>query len=358
MKQLLRLVSLLTAFLLVVVAVNFAVDPANIFNTKYEDQLVDILLSDENAANVDNMDDRRFLELYSAARTQPIDTLVLGSSRAMQISGAVTGDENTWVAGVTGSDLRDVISSYFLFEKQGFTPRTVVLSLEMWYLSEGNMDNRALTKEYEAFCEQIGSEPVRTTSARLNRIKNFFSFSYFQSSVQYAVKNGLKKALPTAIKERWADSAVKRNDGTYGYAKSYREKTQQQVDSCAADKKIVDNIAVGFSGISPALKEQLDGFIGYLQNKGITVRLLVSPVHPDYYAFMQTKPENYQQVFETEQVYRDLAKKYGLNLYGTFDPTKLGVTNADFYDEVHPKEEALMRYYNQQVDATEKENRE
>ncbi len=357
MKQLLRLIALLTAFLLVVFSVNFAVDPANIFRTEYEDRLVEILLSGENAANVDNMDDRRFLELYSAARTQPIDTLVLGSSRAMQISGAVTGAENTWVAGVTGSDLRDVISSYFLFEKQGFTPDTVVLSLEMWYLSEGNMDNRALTKEYEAFCEQIGSEPVRTTSARLNRIKNFFSFSYFQSSVQYVVKNGLKKSLPEATQDRWADSAVKRNDGTYGYAKAYREKTQQQVDKCAEDKRIVDNIATGFSGISPALQEQLDAFIGYLKDKGITVRLLISPVHPDYYAFMQEKPDTYAQVFATEQIYRDLAQKHDVKLYGTFDPEKLGVTEADFYDEVHPKEEALMRYYNQQADTVEKEKR-
>ncbi len=350
MKQLLRLISLLLAFLLVVFSINFIADPANIMNQTYEQKLVDILVSGKNAANVENMEDRRFLQLYSEARTQPIDTLVLGSSRTMQISPAVTGDENTLAASVTGSDLRDVINSYFLFEKQGFTPDTVVLSLEMWYLSEGNLDNRAHTEQYNQFCEQVGLQPVRTGSARLSQIKNFFSFSYFQSSVQYLVKNKLKKPLPVAIEDRWADTPVKRADGTYGYERKFRDQSQEVVDRSAADKQIADTIAVNFSGISTPLYDQLDAFVDYLQQKGITVRLLLSPVHPDYYHFMQSRPDVYEQAFESEQLYRQLAKKYNIALYGSFDPDVLGVTNADFYDAIHPKEEALMRYYDVKVE--------
>ncbi len=349
MKQLLRLISLLLAFLLVVFSINFIADPANIMNQTYEQKLVDILVSGKNAANVENMEDRRFLQLYSEARTQPIDTLVLGSSRTMQISPAVTGDENTLAASVTGSDLRDVINSYFLFEERGFAPDTVVLSLEMWYLSEGNLDNRAHTEQYNHFCDKVGLEPIRTGSVRMSQIKNFFSFSYFQSSVQYLIKNKLKKPLPVAIEDRWAETPVKRVDGTYGYERKLREQSQQVVDQSAADKQIADNIAVNFSGISTELFEQLDAFVGYLQQKGIIVRLLLSPLHPDYYHYMQSRPDVYAQAFESERMYRQLAEKYNIPLYGSFDPDVLGVTNGDFYDAIHPKEEALMRYYDMQV---------
>ncbi len=91
-------------------------------------------------------------------------------------------------------------------------------------------------------------------------------------------------------------------------------------------------------------------FVAYLQQKGITVRLLLSPLHPDYYHFMESQPDTYEQAFETERMYRELAEKYGIDLYGSFNPDVLGLTNADFYDAIHPKEEALMRYYNVQVD--------
>lgn len=351
MKPLFRLISLLLAFLLVIFTVNFVADPANIMNQSYEETLVDILVSGQNAAHVDNMDDRRFLQLYSQARTQPIDTLVLGSSRTMQISPKVTGDKNTMVASVTGSDLRDVINSYFLFEKQGFTPKTVVISLEMWYLSEGNLDNRADVQEYEHFCASQGLDPIRTSSARVNRMKNFFSFSYFQSSVDYLIKHHFHKEVPVPTSEYVEDTPVKRADGTYGYDKAFRERPQEQVDQSAADKEIVDHIAAGFVGISKPLCAQLDAFITYLQEQGIQVRLLFSPVHPDYYRFMKSRPERYAQAFESETIYRDMAKKHGVGFYGGMDPEPLGVTNADFYDEVHPKEEALMRYYNMRTDS-------
>lgn len=345
MKDLFRLISLLLAFLVVVFAVNYAGDPANIMNPAYEQTLVDILVSGKNAANVENMEDRRFLELYSQARTQPIDTLVLGSSRTMQISPAVTGDPNTLAASVTGSDLRDVINSYFLFEKQGFSPKTVVLSLEMWYLSEGNLDNRANVTEYEAFCQSAGLEPLKTGSARWNLIKDFFSFPYFQSSVKYLIQNRGHKSLPVATEEMWADTPVKRPDGTYGYEKKYREQPQVNVDTDAANKQIVDSIAALFTGISDPLTTQLDAFVDYLQQKGITVRILLSPVHPDYYRFMVSQPDRYAQAFESEEIYRQLGEKYNVPVYGSFDPAPLGVMNTDFYDAIHPKEEALMRYY-------------
>lgn len=348
MKKIFRPVALLLAFLTFIFLFNYLVDPANVFYERYEETVADILLSGNNAEGVENMDDRRFLRLYASSRTQPIDTLVLGSSRAMQITRAVTGDPNTFVAGVTGSDLRDCISAYFLFENEGFRPKTVVLSLEFWYLSQGNMDTRALTEEYEIFCRKIGSTPVVTTSASLNKLKNFFSFTYFQSSVEYLVK-GKRKYLPFATTETNAVSAVKRVDGSYGYEESLREQSQAVIDSSARDKQVVDNIAAGFSGVSPSLSEQLDAFVGYLQQQGIQVRLLLSPVHPLYYDYMLENPDVYSIVFDSESFYRSVGGHYGVSVYGSFSPALVGANNYDFYDEVHPRESAVARYYNLEI---------
>lgn len=344
MKQLLRPIVLLSVFLIFIFGTNYFVDPANVFNEKYEETLVDILVGGHSASGVENMDDRRFIELMAKKRTKPIDTLVLGSSRTLQITPAVTGDVNTFTAGVTGSDLRDCISGYFLFKDAGFTPSKVVLSLDFWYLSRANMDARALTEGYTKFCTKENLTPVKTSSAKMNKVKTFFSFTYFQSSIDYLVK-GKHSTLPMATDSFYTDLAVKRPDGSYGYEESIRNATQETIDLDAKNKRLVDTIAANFTQLDKDLSQQLDSFIGYLSDQGVEVRLLLSPVHPIYYDYIKEKREDYSLIFESEAYYRSLGEKYGVSVYGSFDPEKVGLTRADFYDAIHPTEEALMKYY-------------
>lgn len=344
MKKVLRLLLMLLLFLAAVFLFSFLVDPANVFYARYDQTVAEILASGHSAEGVENMDDRRFLTLYANLRTQPIDTLVLGSSRAMQITPAVTGDPNTFVAGVTGSDLRDCISAYELFAQKGFAPKTVVLSLDFWYLSAGNLDSRAMTDGYEQFCRDNGLAPLESGSAKLSRIKNFFSFSYFQSSVEYLAR-GKHKTLPTPTDAAFSVKALRRPDGSYGYEQALRDRTQAEIDQSASDKQIADNIAAGFTGIDQGLCDQLETFVRTLTAQGIHVKLLLSPVHPIYYAYMQAHPDTYSVVFDTERFCRALAARTGAAVCGSYDPSALGVTGSDFYDEVHPRTEALQKYY-------------
>ena len=344
MKNLIRLVALLSAFLAVIFLVNYLVDPANIFYDEYDRTVASILSSGENASGVENMDDRRCLTYYATLREEPIGTLVLGSSRTLQITNAVTGDPSSYTAGMTGSDLRDCISAYFLFCDQGLVPDTVVLSPEFWYLSEANLDSRALTDGYSDFCRSVSLQPLHTPSVIWARMRNFFSFSYFQSSVNYLIA-GNKKQLPTATDDFWSDSAIKRSDGSYGYSLAYRERAQSIVDQAAADKRIVDYLVTDASSYSENLASQFDAFVSFLLDQGVTVRLLLSPVHPLYYDYMKERPEYYALVFQAEAFYREIGRKYDVPVYGSYDPYALGLTGSDFYDEIHPKEEAVSRYY-------------
>ena len=349
MRKLIRPAALLAVFLVIVFGFSYLVDPANVFYSRYDKTVAEILLSGKNAEGVENMDDRRFLECYAAERTQPIGTLVLGSSRAMQVTQNVTGDPDTFIAAVTGSDLRDCISAYFLFADKGLVPENVVLSLDFWYLSRGNMDTRALTAGYEKFCDAIGSAPVKSASSKMTRISDFFSFSYFQSSVSYLL-SGKQKTLPVATDAYEAQTAIRRADGSYSYEESLRQSSQETIDRSAEDKKLVDNFAVNFSGIDQDLCDQLRSFLSYLQSEGISVRLLLSPVHPIYYDYMKDRPEVYDIVFQTEDFYRSLGEELDIPVCGSYDPDAIGITNSDFYDAVHPRESAVMRYYDLQIE--------
>ena len=80
-KKLLRSLGLLALFLAVVLGINLAVDPANILNRKYAGDAAAIMTEGHNVTNLQNMDDRQLMREYASLRTEPVEVLVLGSSR-------------------------------------------------------------------------------------------------------------------------------------------------------------------------------------------------------------------------------------------------------------------------------------
>ena len=44
-----------------------------------------------------------------------------------------------------------------------------------------------------------------------------------------------------------------------------------------------------------------------------------------------------------ENKFRGLANKLNIQIIGSYDPVKVGCTNIDFYDGMHPKNECMKR---------------
>lgn len=353
MKQLLRVLRGALAFAplaVLLAAVNWYADPANVLRVGYERRVAEIVASGENAANLSNMDDRAFLRAYAALRTQPIDTLVLGSSHSMQITKELTGDENTFCAGMTGADLRDCISAYALLREHGFAPRRVILTVDAWFLCEQTLEGRAMTDGYEAFCAAHGLSAYKgaggsAARAWLRRAQQTFSIPYFQSSLDFLKKGLHQNRAPVPTTAHTAQSAMRRADGSYCYAQAYREAPVETARRLAEDCiRVKPEFARGFSGVTDELARQLEAFLRQLQDDGVQTALMLPPYHPVYYAHMAAA-EDYRAFLATEQVVRDMAQRLELPVFGASDPAACGLTEADFYDALHCSEEAMYRFY-------------
>ena len=89
MKRIIKAAACFLPLLLLVMGINWYSDPGNVIRDDYEQKVAEIMARGENAANLANMDDRALMRCYLPLRTQPIDTLVLGSSHSMQLSADV-----------------------------------------------------------------------------------------------------------------------------------------------------------------------------------------------------------------------------------------------------------------------------
>lgn len=355
LKRVLRAALVFLPLLALLVGVNWYADPGNAIRGDYERKVAAILAAGENAANLNNMDDRAFMRAYLPLRTQPIDTLALGSSHSMQITKELTGDGNTFCGGMTGADLRDCISLYRLVKEEGFAPENVILVVDSWFLSEGTVERRAMTDGYLDFCADYGLEPVRSAGwdqawQEAEKKLQLFSVSYFQSSVEF-LKTG-KAALrdPVATTSFYSESGMRRADGSYCYEAAYRDPDSGNAYQNVSDMmQVKPDFVRNFTGESDNLIAQLAAFIAELQADGCQVAVMIPPFHPDYYAFMAARPAEYGALLATEQTIRDIAGQAGAAVFGSFDPAACGLTAADFYDGLHCSDTAMYKFYPQDL---------
>lgn len=351
MKRICKAALCFLPFVALILGVNLYADPANVLRTGYERSVAEIMADGQNASNIRNMDDRLFMQEYVRLREQPVNTLVLGSSHCMQITSALTGDPNTFCAGVTGADLRDCISIYRLFRENGFSPRRVILTVDCWFFSAGSLEGRAMTDGYAAFCAENGFSPVGVDGKthfvqKLSKLTQAVSLPYFQSSVEYLRKGLDKTRDPVPTQDFYSETDMRRADGSYGYNAALRDVTPEKADAMAADYMLVKpEFARNFNGVSDALSAQLEAFVAGLRADGVEVALMLAPFQNDYYDYMVAQTDNYVEILATEQLVREIAARTGAAVFGSYNPYACGLTKLDFYDGLHCSDTAMYSFY-------------
>ena len=73
------------------------------------------------------------------------------------------------------------------------------------------------------------------------------------------------------------------------------------------------------------------------------MELYLCPVAPALWDRIDTP--GYYVMNELESYAHEVAAKYGLKITGSYNPYNLGMTNADFYDSRHVRQELLSKYF-------------
>lgn len=108
-----------------------------------------------------------------------------------------------------------------------------------------------------------------------------------------------------------------------------------------------------FNTVDPTLWEIFERWIQLLQSNGSRIVLMLAPYHPAIYPSILREGKN--QLRTIEERVHTLATTAHLRLLGSYDPQQAGVTEVDFFDGDHLRDDALARLLGDSLRDTAKE---
>jgi hypothetical protein len=341
---------------LILSLVNWYVDPGLVFKAHtYEDQLSDTLLSNKNAVINTNFNDRILeRDLVNKLKIKP-KTIILGTSRIMELEKNFFCNDTIFNSAVTGGRLEDIVAIFGLYAKRGIYPKRVILNMEPTFfnLSTDPPLWVDLSDEYVYMLNNLQLKPEKPiwmvkTGWEGDRYLNLLSFGYFRTSLHRFAHNLKDKNESVRIitsPSAYNTGITRLSDGSMTYGTSVRNETPQQVLETAittASKPLP-----GLTDYKPDDYEVklFEKFIEYLQSKHIAVILTITPYHPVIYNEVATN-NAYKLVLKNENYIRSFAASHHIFCLGSYNPERTHTTNSDFLDSFHLKTASLYRIFN------------
>jgi len=332
---------------LLVVGVNYAVDPGNAFGSEQrERRLATRLLAGRDVPASFALDELRLQRDLAEGRREAPEILVLGSSRAMMVGSAAFPGRAVVNASVSSASLEDAIALFELYEEHGLRPRTLLLGIDPWALNGSTRNpSSSLDPELQAGLRRLGRAAPAAYGAlpalgggRLARWLRLLSPSYFQASLAVWLRGGRPERgdparEPAPARGAAEDPAVLHPDGSRTWAPRLDDTPVEAARAYAATQ--------GASGLSflkippdPDRVALLGAFVDHVGTLGVRVVIWLAPYHPAAYANL-VAGHRAAAVMEGERAVRALAQPRHLVVLGSYDPAASGAREEDIADHHH-----------------------
>lgn len=337
-----------------VVWINYTVDCSGTFQgDQYLREVANMLLSGQDVVGYEQLNERQrdVMELIVNQMDTAPNTIVLGSSRIMQMNSEIAQTDSLFNCALTGADWYDLLGTFYLFDKADKLPQNVIIGFDPWLLdtSPDSTDARSNKQLYAEFLSTRLDVPTKYEAQDPNKKwQALYSLSYFQGNIAYMMesKDGVKKPQPVEGDVFMQNTEVKRSDGSLLYSYEFRNRNQSDVDNDALGQTNNFFRMEEYTAPDSERLEILETFLTYLQGKGINVILVLTPYHPLVYDNALEKADHYTGFFATEPAVHRLADKLDIPVYGSYNPYAIpNTTGADFYDGIHVRGECIARYF-------------
>ena len=336
-----KLVLVLLPAFIILVSVNYFGDAANLFSGNYEIRIAKGMLSGNNVTNVADYNER-LVQRYVVGHSKMCpEVLVIGSSRTLEIDSSYFPGKTFFNNSVSGASIEDLVAIYEMYEQKACKPKNIIIGLDPWTLNKNSGQTRwvAINSEYNAFLRELNKDTI-TQNDDMNRYSQLISPSYFISSL-----NALIKSRKLAIVKTTNNPMMTRlSDGSVSYGADYRNRTPAQISDMAKEYAKVNNIysVENFNELSPQAIFLLESLVAKLEKEHVGITFFLSPYNPIVYHIFETNKQ-YSQISQSEIYYRDLAKKHGITVIGSFNPRACDMDETLFWDGMHSKPAGLKK---------------
>ena len=343
---------------------NFFIDPGNQFYHAniIEYKMSQALLQDKKVIVQANYNERFLQKTMLQKLSFRPDILVLGSSHIMPLTNDIFHTKRFFNASVSSASLEDDIALYYILQKNGYQPKTVIICLDPWIVSKANPEVLWKTEYIEEYLE--GKKLILGESISLiylNHIMSFFekylqllSFKYLESSIHKLIaiiKHQKQHTILQDISTLDAKASicpncfVRQPDGS-----RLPTPTEEATTPEEANLYVLNNINSWKDFWTQSTLDSnytviFERFVQYLLQRNIKVVFYFPPMQPLEYTQLVKKNTNYRMVFVAETYFQKIAKKYRLQTIGAYDPMKVHLVTSDFIDSWHLKKEGITKLF-------------
>ena len=344
-----------TVFLLSCISgagIAFVGDSAYLFHSDYERKIAEYLNSNYFVEGVTNYDERlvqKFRLNSLPARLKP-DTIVLGSSRMMQITQNLL-NKKTINLSVSGASIEDYLALYHLSKR--FNPKRVVIGVDPWVFNakSGLVGWKTLSNEFLAESTNLGKFMGHAIEFDQDVWLQLFNITYIRASLRANIKArlaamvnalGREDLIKTVVETPRSDKDGIRPDGSRIYNLNFAGRSPNQVEESAIQFATSPfQLLSGFQRIDKSYWSLFRKFVLDVRSKSKVI-IALPPFHPSYYKRIVNKVP---MVPEVERKIRAFAEDNGILIVGSYDPERVNCDKVDFLDGLHPKTGCISKMF-------------
>lgn len=275
------------------------------------------------------LDERIFQEQRFIHGVPPqVSTVVVGSSRVMQVGSNVAG-EPVLNLSVSGASIEDLIA-LSLTGLRVSGAKKILLGVDPWLLHENSGQNSwiKLSEKYEFWTRIVGErQPLQ--SVALSDIPSNQLATGTIHRLYRAIRS--EPPLPTPADGSPELLSKKAQDGAHIYPLAYS--TLTEAEKAEGFSTVVLEGNMDDFVLSEAKLGEITSLLAYLQKNNVEVALVLSPYHPDLFPFLAAQHAGFS---EAESIAIRLAENSGVALLGSYNPTASSCLRSEFYDGMHP----------------------
>lgn len=343
MKKFLLHISIVLLPLLCIPVFNYTVDPGHVYGN-YEQGIAALLQHHRYVKNINpNFEHRRLKKALIESCDRDIDMLILGTSSAIYISEDMFDHKKILNLGVSAGTFKDISALLYHYIQMHGAPKEVIISVDPHHFNGANDDARwkNLSKEVDAFYHDVLSEDIAITFD-YEKWTNLLSPSYFKESVivflwqkRMEYMYGWDFAFQTTEGDITAadteQSVVVCNDGSIIPWRDPNLRPGEERKRITYVKPIWQ---WDFHELSSKEIDHWCKLIEYIQQQGIKLYFFETCYHPVLYKSLATE-KRYDGARQAMMFIPELAKEYGIEIIGTYDPARYDFSDPDFLDALH-----------------------
>lgn len=328
----------------IVLVINFVVDPANLYRgKKYEQEIANFIASGKNIANVNDYNEMLLQKSYIEILDAPMDVIVVGSSKVLQIDSSYFPNQTFFNNGITGATVDDFMVIYYMYRKMGLLPKRIIVGIDASLLNKksGNIQYASVPSEYLEMAKSFNilltfSDKVSLKFKGYDRFVQLLSPSYFQSSIEQILGNNPKRDYFLTDKV-YLDVNVKSFDGSLTINKKVRERTRDEINHQAELYSVEEN-----DHIDNLQKIKFEKFIQILKEDNVEIVFLIIPYQIKAYDSL-INGLHLSILNKSKSYFEKIAQNNNIKLIGSYNPADYNLSEDDFYDGVHIKSKALKK---------------